>query len=330
MNDAKLLELREKILQSVRKNSFPFRILLRFLLSAALMVVMDSRVGFNTTLAEPLVGAIIVLICTLLPVNLIAAVMAAVFLVHLYALSLEAMLVGLVLVLLCLLLYFRFSPEHSALLLLVPVCSMLNLQYALPIVAGLLFGPAAAAPISLGLLFTGYGDFIRLNRTTLAKTGTADETLRNFRFLVDGVIGNERVWVMILAFLAALVLVWVIRRRAIAHAWTVAMAAGAVAELLIILGADMILSLPLNIPLTFLGVVLAVLIGSVVRFFCFNLDYTRVEVVQFDDDDYYYYVRAVPKAAVRERVRTVTEFTPAQTPPQPEAQEEQQTSDRQE
>jgi hypothetical protein len=36
----------------------------------------------------------------------------------------------------------------------------------------------------------------------------------------------------------------------------------------------------------------------VLRFFVFNVDYSRTEKVQFEDDEYYYYVKAVPKVTV--------------------------------
>ena len=35
-----------------------------------------------------------------------------------------------------------------------------------------------------------------------------------------------------------------------------------------------------------------------IKFFVFNVDYTRTERVQFEDDEYYYYVKAVPKNTV--------------------------------
>ena len=44
-----------------------------------------------------------------------------------------------------------------------------------------------------------------------------------------------------------------------------------------------------------LGSVLAVLAALVLEFFIFSVDYSRTEIVQFEDDEYYYYVKAVPK-----------------------------------
>jgi hypothetical protein len=51
----------------------------------------------------------------------------------------------------------------------------------------------------------------------------------------------------------------------------------------------------------------------VVEFFCFMVDYTRIESVQFEDDDYYYYVKAVPKVTVSDSLRTVKTFSTSET-----------------
>jgi hypothetical protein len=70
-----------------------------------------------------------------------------------------------------------------------------------------------------------------------------------------------------------------------------------------------------NIDLTkvFIGVFLSILVELLVEFFCFMVDYTRIESVQFEDDDYYYYVKAVPKVTVSDSVRTVKTFSTSET-----------------
>ena len=55
------------------------------------------------------------------------------------------------------------------------------------------------------------------------------------------------------------------------------------------------------------------LISLVLTFFFFNLDYTRIESVQFEDDDYYYYVKAVPKVTVSDSLRTVKTISTSET-----------------
>lgn len=56
------------------------------------------------------------------------------------------------------------------------------------------------------------------------------------------------------------------------------------------------------------GNVISVLIGLVLQFFFFNLDYTRTERVQFEDDEYYYYVKAVPKLYVTTSEKQIKSF----------------------
>ena len=46
----------------------------------------------------------------------------------------------------------------------------------------------------------------------------------------------------------------------------------------------------------------------VLKFLFFNVDYTRVERVQFEDDEYYYYVKAVPKISVTQSKKQIKQF----------------------
>ena len=59
-----------------------------------------------------------------------------------------------------------------------------------------------------------------------------------------------------------------------------------------------------------LGTAAAVVVGLLMEFFLFHLDYTRTERVQFEDDEYYYYVKAVPKVFVAKKDKRVKRITP--------------------
>ena len=43
------------------------------------------------------------------------------------------------------------------------------------------------------------------------------------------------------------------------------------------------------------GTIVSVIVGEILEFFLFHVDYKRTERLQFEDDEYYYYVKAVPK-----------------------------------
>lgn len=54
-----------------------------------------------------------------------------------------------------------------------------------------------------------------------------------------------------------------------------------------------------------IGSLVSVVIGLVLEFFFFSVDYAKSENLQFEDDEYYYYVKAVPKLAVPMKEKTV-------------------------
>ena len=70
----------------------------------------------------------------------------------------------------------------------------------------------------------------------------------------------------------------------------------------------------ISIGLLIVGMVISLLIAKVLQFFCFNVDYSRTEYVQFEDDEYYYYVKAVPKNSVAQAKKKVKKIIAAKLP----------------
>ena len=112
-------------------------------------------------------------------------------------------------------------------------------------------------------------------------------------------------WILAAALAAAVIVVFFIRRLETAHSWTIAIIAGNVMILFVLLFGDMQFDTNLDLQKVFIGVGLSLILEFLVEFFCFMVDYTRIESVQFEDDDYYYYVKAVPKVTVSDSLRTV-------------------------
>ena len=120
----------------------------------------------------------------------------------------------------------------------------------------------------------------------------------------------------IVAFTITIVLVYLIRRLSIDYAWTIAIAAGALADMMILLIGDFMFDTNVSILGLIIGTIFAVLITKVVEFFAFHVDYSRTEKVQFEDDEYYYYVKAIPKfnvATENKKVKKVTEASEEET-----------------
>lgn len=313
-----LLEARDRIISVYKQYSSIFIMVLRFAAVFLSMVFINGRIGYQETLTSPLLSAIIALVCTLIPTGAVIAILAVVIIVQLYTLSLEAAVVGLILFLLMFLLYFRFQPKDGILFVLAPALSMLGVPQVLPVAGGLLFSATSGITAALGMVVVSFIGFVSENAATIGATAEEGDTIARFRFVIDGLLQNKAMIVMVISMAASAALVYVLRRLVIRYSWHIASAAGAVLQIIILLIGDMIYSTNINIAGAFGGCILAALVGVVITFFAFNLDYSRVEDTQFEDDDYYYYVRAVPKNSYIAPRRTVKQINTSRRLPRRE------------
>ncbi len=304
-----VFEIRKKIIEAYGEYEYIIIPAFKFLLSFLLILEINDHIGFNLGLTNKLLGVIIALICSLVPVNFIAGILMILVLAHLYTLSLETMIVAAVIFLLMFLLYFRFSPKDTGIVLLLPLAFTCHVEYAIPVVAGLLFTPGSAVGVGFGVIITKYISYVEQNKAVLGNSEIGPQTVDNFRNIVDALLQNKSMWIMAAAFAAAAIVVYFIRRLETAHSWTIAIIVGTMVELFILLFGDMQYDTNMDLTQVFTRVFFSILIELVVEFFCFMVDYTRIESVQFEDDDYYYYVKAIPKVTVSNSLRTVKTFS---------------------
>lgn len=302
-----LLVFREQLKKFYSKYELYITPLCKFLLALISLLVINSRIGYMSTLKNAAVVLILALLCSFLPINLTIVIAAAVTLAHLYAFSVECAIVALAVFLLLFILYFRFSPKDTLAVLLTPICFVLKIPYVMPIAVGLIGTPASSVAVASGVIV--YYMLAGMNESaSVLNTFDADGMVDKFRYCIDTLMGNRAMMVAIVAFAATVLVVWFIRRLSIDHAWTIAMITGALLNILILLFGDLMYSTDISIIGLILGSIVSVLLVKVLQFFVFNVDYSRTEMVQFEDDEYYYYVKAVPKNTVatpEKRVKTI-------------------------
>ena len=302
-----LLVFREQLKKFYSKYELYITPLCKFLLALVSLLVINSRIGYMSTLKNAAVVLILALLCSFLPINLTIVIAAAVTLAHLYAFSVECAIVALAVFLLLFILYFRFSPKDTLAVLLTPICFVLKIPYVMPIAVGLIGTPASSVAVASGVIV--YYMLAGMNESaSVLNTFDADGMVDKFRYCIDTLMGNRAMMVAIVAFAATVLVVWFIRRLSIDHAWTIAMITGALLNILILLFGDLMYSTDISIIGLILGSIVSVLLVKVLQFFVFNVDYSRTEMVQFEDDEYYYYVKAVPKnpvATPEKRVKTI-------------------------
>ena len=237
-------------------------------------------------------------------------------LLHLYALSIECAAIGLVLFLVLFLLYFRFSPKDTLAVILTPICTAMGIPYVVPLTMGLVGTPASAVSVACGVIVSSFIKHMSDSATAISSMETEDMAAK-FRFVIDGLINNKEMILMIVAFSVTVILVYFIKRLAIDYAWTIAIAAGALADMMILLVGDLVFDTNGSIAMLIVGTIVSVLAAKVVEFFVFSVDYSRTEKVQFEDDEYYYYVKAIPKINVAAPSRTVKKINSHKRKPVP-------------
>lgn len=305
-----LLQIRERITRFYTSYDNYCNAAGRFILALITFLLINHYLGYSAILTNAALVLIIALACSFLPMNFLLVAAAAVTLLHIYALSLESVIVVGVAYLLMMFLYFRFSPKDSMLVILTPICFVLKVPYAIPVAAGLIGTPTSVISTGCGVAVYYILSYISKNQVPEAVTAPVTEDgaasmINKFRFIIDDLLGNKEIPVFVAAFAITILAVYLIRRLSIDRSWLIAIFAGTLLDILVLLGGDLTFKLYLSVPGMILGHVVAVAVAIVIMFFRFNVDYTRTERVQFEDDEYYYYVKAVPKNTVKPEERRV-------------------------
>ncbi len=304
----RLIELKTKIISFVEKYETFVKPASKLVMLVMAYLMIYARLGFFGKLHIIFIPIILAVVCAILPSSLGILMLAAYTLINLYGLGVEVTAVAFILFFLCYLLYFRFAPKKGYLFVMTPVASFLRVPYALPVGTGLAYNPLESLPIIFGMMVYYFLKAVSENETLFRGGGGSDELTQRVTATVNLFLGNKEMWIVVLAFMFVNILVYIIRRLGIKNSWKIAIYVGITTELLIILAGKLLTGNSEGLIGLFVGTVISLGLCILEEFFLFNLDYTRVERVQFEDDQYYYYVTAIPKTIVKAKDKKITTF----------------------
>lgn len=306
-----LLEVKDKIKYYYRQYEFVILPMLKFMLAYLAICCVNGALGYMSQLDQ--VGIVLVasLFCSFMPLGCIVFVASMFSLLHMYALSMEVALVGICVYMVLLLMFARFDSKHSLVIVLTAILAAMKIPYVMPIAVGLLATPMAAVSVGCGLVGHALIRVVADNAAVINGMGAGEE-MAKVRLLIDGLLKNRELVVMIVAFAITIAVVYVIRRLSVDHSWTIAMVAGAIINIVVILVGDLLYDTQVSLIGVFLASFLALAIAKVLEFMFFCVDYSRTENVQFEDDEYFYYVKAVPKMTVAAQSKTVKKINSQQ------------------
>ena len=298
-----LLEFKQKLKGLYAQYEIYLLPLLKFILAAVYFTWINTNMGYMKQLDNIFVILILALVCSILPVSVMMFVGFALMIGHCYAVGVETAGFMLILILFMLILFLRFSSSQNLAMILTPLSFGFSVPTLLPIGAGLLGSALSSLPAGCGVVIYYFIRFVHAQSAALSDQDT--EIAGKIKLLSDGLIQNWAMWITVIAFVVVVLLVNLLRTRSFDYAWRIAIVAGGVIYIVIMLAGSMSLGISISVFSLIIYTVVAVLVGIILEFFVFGGDYTRTERLEYEDDDYYYYVKAVPKALVATSERSI-------------------------
>jgi len=310
---ANLLVLREYLKQFYAKYEIYLQPAGKFLLAFISLQMINGKLGYMASINHISMVLIVALMCSFLPKTFIILFSALFILLHLYTLALECALAAFALLAIMFLLYFRFSPRDMLGVVLTPICFGLKIPYVIPVAFGLAGTPSSIVSTGCGVIVYYMVAFMSDNATVMSGM-SADEVMTRFRFVVDGIMGNRAMFLTVVAFAVTILAVYAVRRLPVNQSWQIAILVGILLDMMVLLIGALVYDANIPIVGIIVGSIMAALIGEVLVFFLFNVDYSRTERVQFEDDEYYYYVKAVPKVTIAKPSKNVKKINSQRKP----------------
>ncbi len=303
-----LLVWREKLQEIYAKYSTYILKALQLILGLVLFGLINANIGFMKMASSVFCTVGLAVICTFFPMIIMVTAAAVLILVHFYSLSLPIAVVSLIIFLIMYIFYFRFTPKKAWLVLLSALAFGLKIPFVVPVVFGLMGTPVWIVPACCGVIAYYMVDFVKDSATAL-RNADADAMINSLMSFTKQVLTSREMWLMAAAVVVGILVVNLVRTRAVDHAWKIASAAGAAVCVIIAAAGNMALDTGVSYVSIVVSAGLGILVGLVLEFLFFSVDYSRTENIQFEDDEYYYYVKAVPKVGVSAPEKEVKHIT---------------------
>ena len=300
-----LLEFKEKSKQIYADYASYIDKAWHFLLALLVFWAIGNSIGFFTQLTNPIVILALAIVCMFLPVNITVLFAALLVLANTYKLSLEIMAVTAGVMLIIYILYLRFTPKMGIVVLLMPLLFWIKIPYLIPLALGLVAAPASAIAACCGVVVYYMIHSVNAYAATISAS-SEDSALSRISYFAKNVFQNKEMYIMLIAVILVIVVVYSIRRLAINYSWEIAIAVGILLNFFTFLIGSIVFDVSVSYGSLIIGSVFSLLIAAILEFLFFTVDYQKAKQVQYEDDEYY--VKAVPKIRVTPKQKEVKHF----------------------
>lgn len=273
---------------------------IKFGVAMIAFIVMNSYIGYSSSVSSPMISILIAILCSVLPGNVLVVIYSIVMILNVYGISQEIAIVTLIIFILMYMVYFRFSSKYGYVMILMPFLMAIKMPFLMPLIIGIALQPAAVVSMAFGVLLfymMKYGS----GEVFLVVNGTSESGLDRMSSFITDLFYNKEMMVLIIAFAVAALVAYGIKRLSVDNSSTIGIITAGVVEAIMILGSLYVLDVgegTYKLWMIWVFTLVSIIIMLVLQVFILAVDYSGTEYTQFEDDDYYYYVKAVPKIKV--------------------------------
>jgi hypothetical protein len=294
-----LLVFRERVKSFYQRNDIYITPVIKFIFAFIAFSTINREIGFDSRIESLPVVLGLSLLSAFTPSSIMVLLATLIAILHVYFVTPILSIIIIIILTILYFLFVRFTPRLGYVVLAVPILYFLKIPYAIPLLLGIISAPIAIVPTACGVII--YFVF-QIIKTAITMQGTnsvdVEDILQLYTFVIDSLVGNKQMIMSIIIFALILLVVYYVRKLKFDYAFEISIAAGALTSVLGFLISDLIFDKSDQILSMILGTIASAGIVYIIHFFRLTLDYSGVEIVQFEDDVYYYYVKAVPKVTV--------------------------------
>ena len=303
---AGLIAVRDSIRDFLRKYDEVITPVIRFIFALVIFSCVNSLFGYSEFLDRGVIVFLLSVISALVSTPVVVFVAGVVIAVHCFSVSIDVGVLALLLFLIMYCSYMRMFQNTGYVLALVPVLYMLKLPFAAPVLVAIFAGFSGAVPAAFGVVLYYFAQYVKEAQATL--TAGTEKDFQGYAYIVNNIVKDKNMLLAIIAFAIVILVTAFIYRLRFDYAWYVAIGVGSVFTILVFMVCGMFVGVNANAGSLVLGALLGGVVSVIVQMCKSVVDYSRKEVVQFEDDDYYYYVKAIPKLGSQKKtVKNITE-----------------------
>ena len=300
------VKIRDAIRNYCFSNSRWLKIVGKGLLSLCSFLIINHFFGYISFLRNPIFAIIIAIACAFIPLSAGGLLVMIYIFVQLTGLSGQVAFIALALMVISYGLSFFYGAKHMYNISYLPVALQVQMPYPIPVCSALLGEMNEVAAVISGGILSFYLKTIRENASVFIDEGS-DVTVIDV--ISQKMLANPMLYIFIASLVAMFVVIMLLKNTQMKRSYLVATVSGIFVEMAFMLTGYVITGNLGKVPMLILANVVAFIVGFAITYIFRDLDYERVERVQFEDDDYVYYVTAIPKIELSKEEKRVTRIT---------------------